>query len=112
MGHHKLNPIPIDLCLLKCYSGFPRKPHQQLVRFQLLQNFLIYRKLALGQINIDRKVQGCQLPLTPSTLCLDTISRRKEVKSEGTNSAVAEAILVLRGHIPHALVERLRYDES
>ena len=30
------------------------------------------------------------------------ISRRKEVKCEGKNSAVVETILVLWGHIPHA----------
>ena len=42
-----------------------------------------YRRLALGEVSIDRNVQGCRFFLIPSTLCLDVISRRKEVKCKG-----------------------------
>ena len=69
----------------------------------VISNFSMYsRKLALDEANVNRSIQGCRLILIPSTLCLDVISRRKAVKWEGKHSAVADAILVLCGHIPHA----------
>ena len=46
-------------------------------------------------------VQGCTFLLTPSTLCLDVISRRKEVKYEG-KFGCCRTMLVLLKHIPHS----------
>ena len=64
--------------------------------------FSHYTKLALVQATVgDRNVQGTWFPLIPSTFCLNVISRKKEVKSKGINLVVAEAIVVICGHIPH-----------
>ena len=61
-----------------------------------------YTKLALVQVSVgDRNVQGTRFPLIPSTPCLNAISRRKGVRSKGKNLVVAEAIVVIRKHIPH-----------
>ena len=51
--------------------------------------------LQIGRV--DKNIQGCKFLLIPSTLCLDRILRRNEVKCEGKNLqfAIAEAILVL-----------------
>ena len=58
-----------------------------------------YTKLALVQATVGDK--GTRFPLMPSTFCLNAISRKKEVKSKGINLVVAEAIVVICGHIPH-----------
>ena len=64
-----------------------------------------YTKLALVQVSVgDRNVQGTWFLLIPSTPCLNPIWRKKEVKSKGINLVVAEAIVVIHGHIPHTYV--------
>ena len=62
-----------------------------------------YTKLALVQASVsDRNVQGTRFPLIPSTPCLNAISRIREVKRfYCIYLVVAEAMVVIRGHIPH-----------
>ena len=61
------------------------------------------KKLALVQASVgDRNVQGTRFPWIPSTPCFNAISKKREVKRfNGIYLVVAEAIVVIRGHIPH-----------
>ena len=62
-----------------------------------------YMKLALVQASVsDRNVQGTRFPLIPSTPCFNAISRKRKVKKfNSIYLVVAEAMVMIRGHIPH-----------
>ena len=53
------------------------------------------------QVKADRNVQGCRVPLIPSTPCLNAVLKRNKVKYEGKNLVVMEVILVLHGYNVH-----------
>ena len=61
-----------------------------------------YTKLALVQASVsDRNVQGTRFFDTKHTLFECNFEEKKEVKFEGKNLVAVEAIVVIRGHIPH-----------
>ena len=61
-----------------------------------------YTKLALVQASVgDRDVQGTSFFDKKHTLFEWNFEEKKEVKFEGENLVAAEAIVVIRGYIPH-----------
>lgn len=75
--------------LFKCYFPFSSQttpPFSMTFGYQL-HRIVSIKKLALVQVNIDRKLQGCKVPLIPSTSCLNAVSvmyhRPRKVVAQG-----------------------------
>ena len=93
------------------YSGSPPNPTLTFTAI-LWASVMTDFRTTEGSITIHfkdaKKEHSCRFIVILSMFCLNAISRRTEVKCEGINLVVAEAIQVQRGHIPHASV-RLWY---